>query len=321
MTYFNDKKIKILVSGCGGDIGQSIGKILQENNENFILYGLDINDKNPSKFIFQNFSIGLPANHKDFFEFLFDYINKYKIDLFLPIAEPELRYFSKKGITGNIGDAKIIGANQEAWRIGFNKFETAEFLKMSGLPFPKTIKFENFKDQLSFPLIVKPNIGSGSKKLFIAKDNFDLEYLNKKLQQQDYIVQEYLSEEKGEFTCGLFKSKDCKPRSIIFKRELSRGYSNFGELVYNEKISSLLYKLAYRLNLTGSINVQLRMNNDEPVIFEINPRFSSTVLFRHLFGFKDVFWSIQDALDLPKDDYILRNDLRYFYKGFSEYVG
>jgi len=43
------------------------------------------------------------------------------------------------------------------------------------------------------------------------------------------------------------------------------------------------------------MNVQLRLTEQGPRVFEINPRFSSTVLMRHRIGFSDVLWSIQEA--------------------------
>ena len=53
---------------------------------------------------------------------------------------------------------------------------------------------------------------------------------------------------------------------------------------------------------------------------QINPRFSSTVLYRHLFGFEDLIWSIEDRLGLELSDY--RQDAvgRKFYKGYQEYI-
>jgi len=57
------------------------------------------------------------------------------------------------------------------------------------------------------------------------------------------------------------------------------------------------------LELIGAINVQLRMKDNEPYIFEINPRFSSTVGFRHRMGFQDFLWSIEHALGLQISDY------------------
>ena len=61
--------------------------------------------------------------------------------------------------------------------------------------------------------------------------------------------------------------------------------------------------IANEVSLLGSMNVQLRLTNEGPRIFEINPRFSSTVLMRHLIGFQDLIWTINDILNV-KNSYI-----------------
>ena len=82
----------------------------------------------------------------------------------------------------------------------------------------------------------------------------------------------------------------------------------------------MLCNLADKINLDGSINVQLRLTKKGPVVFEINPRFSSTVLFRHMFGFKDLEWSIQDKLNIELEPYEAAREGRTFYKGFNEFI-
>ena len=69
------------------------------------------------------------------------------------------------------------------------------------------------------------------------------------------------------------------------------------------------------------INIQLRITEEHtPKIFEINPRYSSTVLYRHLFGFEDLIWSIEDRLGYDLSDYREYSNGRKFYKGFEEYI-
>ena len=109
---------------------------------------------------------------------------------------------------------------------------------------------------------------------------------------------------------------------MIFKRNLSAGgYSNYGEVISNIPIENLLVKIADLLNLTGSINVQLRIHNGLPTVFEINPRISSTVLVRDLLGFNDVLWSIQDRSGIKLSSYNKNANVgSKFYKGFSEHI-
>ena len=67
-------------------------------------------------------------------------------------------------------------------------------------------------------------------------------------------------------------------------------------------LKNLLLELADKIDLNGSINVQLKINNKRHAIFEINPRLSSTVMMRHKMGFKDCVWWINYSLkkQIPK---------------------
>ncbi|MDY8138678.1 ATP-grasp domain-containing protein [Aquimarina sp. 2201CG5-10] len=311
-------KLNILVTGCGGDIGQSIGKIL--NNSDYVnkLMGCDISDKNAGQFIYEDFFLGLPYTDKDYIKNLETVIENNNIDIILPIAEPELRFFSNSKILDKIGKAQMLCANEITLEIGFDKLKTASFLKENNLPFPDTVILKDIEKPKEFPVIIKSRTGSGSSKVNVVREINEFNFLKDKY--PDYIVQEYLSSEQGEYTCGLFRSGKGEIRSIILKRELTGGYSGYGEVIHNKEISETLEKIAEKLNLVGSINVQLRLTSKGPVVFEINPRFSSTVLFRHLFGFKDVLWSIEDKKDQKLSNYIEVEEGKKFYKGFSEYI-
>jgi len=314
-----NKKLNILITGCGGDIGQSIGKILLKSNFINKLYGIDISNKNAGQFVYPNFSLGLSVKHPDYLKNLELFINKYDIDLVIPISEPELRFFSTKNILNKIGNANMIIASRLSLEIGFDKFKTAEFLKNQNLPFPETFLANTSINIDKFPVILKSRTGSGSKDIHRINSMEDFLFHTKK-GINDYIVQEFINDKNGEFTCGLYRSRKGEIRTLIFKRELTGGYSGYGEIIENNEINSLLETLAVKLNLIGSINVQLRINDNLPKIFEINPRFSSTVLFRHLFGFKDLEWSIKDLYGDKLDSYSLPKVGSKFYKGFNEYI-
>lgn len=314
-----NKALNILVTGCGGDIGQSIGKILSKSKYVKNVYGIDISDKNAAQFIYPNFSVGLRFTHPDYLKTLEAFIETNDIDIIIPIAEPELRFFSIKNILDKIGKAKMITASALALEVGFDKFKTAEFLKKEGLPFPETFLAKDVKTISSFPVILKSKTGSGSKDIHrISTMEEFLFYTRNDI--EDYVVQELITDKNGEYTCGLYRSSKGEIRSLIFKRELIGGYSGYGEVVENSAITNLLEKLAVKLNLVGSINVQLRITKNLPKIFEINPRFSSTVLYRHLFGFDDLIWSIEDRLEYELSDNRKNAVGRKFYKGYEEFI-
>jgi carbamoyl-phosphate synthase large subunit len=314
-----NKALNILVTGCGGDIGQSIGKILLKSSYTKNLFGIDISDKNAAQFIYPNFSVGLRFTHPDYLKKLELFIEEHAIDIIIPIAEPELRFFSDQNILDSIGRAKMITASSLALKIGFDKFKTAEFLKRENLPFPETFLAKDLKTIESFPVILKSKTGSGSKDIHKINTTDEFRFYTRNA-IEDYVVQEFITDKNGEFTCGLYRSSKGEIRSQIFKRELTGGYSGYGEVVENNDVTDLLEKLAVKLVLTGSINVQLRITENLPMVFEINPRFSSTVLYRHLFGFEDLIWSIEDALGYELSDNCKNATGRKFYKGHEEYI-
>ena len=85
--------------------------------------------------------------------------------------------------------------------------------------------------------------------------------------------------------------------------EISQAYDNACVVSGDICEESGCEQVADALDLEGAINIQLRIDNGEPVIFEINPRFSSTVGFRHRLGFTDGIWAIEARLGLEIADY------------------
>jgi carbamoyl-phosphate synthase large subunit len=312
----NSRDYNVLVTGCGGDIGQSISKILRLYPLIDKIIGTDIHENHPGKFLCDQFQILPRCTSDNFLESLEETIKSNSIDFVISASEPELRFYASNKINKAIFGKPLIMANQKALDVGFDKLETAKFLETAGLPFPKTEVVKNVK-AAAFPGILKSRAGSGSKQLFVIGSPDDFDFYKKKF--PDFIMQEFLGDDSKEYTCGLFRSKSGQSRHIIFHRTLSGGFSNFGIVEKNESISALLNAIAVKLDLVGSINVQLKLCSKGPVVFEINPRFSSTVLFRDLLGFKDLIWSIEDALNRPLSDYSDVPLGRKFYKGYHEY--
>lgn len=316
-NMIDKKKINVLVTGCGGDIGQSVGKILNESDLIDNLFGCDISDKNAAKFIYSNFFIGLPCRDVNYVKKMEKIVVEYNINFIIPISEPELRFFSKENIN-MIGNAQLILASAEALKVGFDKLLTANFLKDKNLPFPITQALDKVDSVETFPVILKSRTGSGSSSVSVI---YDIDTLKSfRGNKSDFIVQEFLEGDNGEYTCGVFRSNDGVTRSIILKRELMGGFTGYAEIVSNEAITNLLHAIAEEIKLRGSINIQLRLTSKGPVVFEINPRFSSTVRFRDLLGFKDVQWSIEDMMGIPVSDYIETSIGKKIYKGFDEYI-
>lgn len=310
------KKINILILGAGGDIGQSIFKILKEINWIKSIVGTDININSASSVLFNKYYQIPKCINDNYISVISKIIVDEKITLIFPVSEPEIRYFFNKRIN-TINEIPLVLVNSLSLYTGLDKFKTVEFLKQNNLPYPKTQR-QDEKLTLNYPIVAKSNTGSGSKSIILVEDELDLNYVRRKF--GNHILQEFLPEDEGEYTCAVFCSSKGEIRHIVFRRDLMSGFSVFGQIVESESINQLLIKIAKALNLKGSINVQLRVVNKTPIIFEINPRFSSTVRFRDLFGFKDVLWVLEDQINSEISIYKKPPTGSKFFKGFNEYI-
>ncbi|MDM5246503.1 ATP-grasp domain-containing protein [Lysinibacillus sp. G4S2] len=282
----------VLVTGAAGDIGRGMSQILKDIHFIDKVVGIDINDQFPAHLFYDNFMKCPKVNSGNYLDIIDIIVKKYNIQLIIPTSEPEIRFFNKNKIS-EISDVKILMPSFNIMDLGFDKYETSKFLQKNGLPFPWTYEVAN-SQPAEFPCIIKSKDGSGSKAVSIVTEE---NYLEVKKGKENWIYQELLLPNDEEYTCGIFKSKNSEHlKTIIFKRTLSGGRTGYAEVVENTNISNFLNKVCKYVKFSGSINIQLRLTTKGPMIFEINPRFSSTLTFRHQLGFKDVEWSILDQL-------------------------
>lgn len=315
----DNKKINILATGCGGDLGASVGRICKSSNLIGKVIGCNNHDRHFSKYIYDKYFVVDNFNTENYKLQIDKIVKAEDIDLIIPLSEIELRMISDRNVIDEYSGIPYLSANKKSLEVGFDKLKTIEFLKDIGVSFPKTIIFSELKDELSYPYIIKSRSGYGSKSIFkITSETEKNKYLK---DFPDFIAQEYIDVDDQEYTCGLFSSSDGKNiRSITMHRNLYEGTTSYGSVRKIELIKNLLHKIAEGLQLNGSINVQLRLTAKGPLVFEINPRFSSTVRFRHLMGYMDLIWSIEDLFNKKISDYKDVNDNTHFYRDSNEVI-
>lgn len=310
MNWLSGKRF--LITGCGGDIGQSICKILKEYG--CFVAGCDVHDKHPGLLLYDEATIVPRVDADGYREAIEELLDAHDIDILIPMSEPELRYFNETRIT-KIGDTKVLIANKRAMDTGFDKLATAKMLQEAGENAPWTIPVSKGEPK-DLPCILKSRRGCGSKTVVRVEEGL-VDYYSKT--RSESIWQELLLPEDQEYTCGVF-SDGKRVRSIIFRRDLRGGLTGYAEVVEHAETTKLLESIARFLDLRGSINVQLRITDRGPVIFEINPRFSSTVLFRHILGFTDLVWSLELLLGREVSPYTQPLTGTKIYKGSRLYI-
>lgn len=292
--------MNILVSGIAGDIGISIGQILQRSVFGAGLIGCDIHSEFHASDIFRSTHILPRVGSTGYLAALRNTIREHSVDVFIPSSEPELRWLADNpGYLETLG-ARCILASQYAMEVSFDKLTTSKHLKSFDLPTPWSVSVSDSPNgPPELPCILKSRAGAGNSAVHFVDDREKCNHYSRLY--PSYIWQEYLPETKGEFTCGVYRCLDDSVRVIAMRRRLAAGVTAYAQVVHEASIIELCRQIAESLDLRGSINVQLRLVEGRgPVVFEINPRFSSTVGMRHRIGFCDLIWSIQEQyLQVP----------------------
>lgn len=307
---------KILVTGIGGDIAQSISKIIRNSNLPVQLIGTDVNKSIPwGSFVDEFYKVPF-ANDTSYLSALENIIVKEWINVLIPTTEQEIRVINNAKVNENWNPTRILIAPSHIVNIFLDKLETIRFLAANNIPVPGTEESE--REPESYPCILKHRFGSGSKGLTIIEDEQDLKYFRSK--RKGWILQELLSPDDEEYTCGVYTNDGQNMYVIVLKRVLKDSVTGMAEVVYDKEIIKLCERIGSLIDLKGSINIQLRKTSQGPMIFEVNPRFSSTAIFRDHLGFRDVIWSIMDVLTIQHKIQFNYKEIigRKFYRIYSE---
>lgn len=310
--------MNILISAIAGDIGFGAGRILRRWGWVGELHGIDLHNLHPGSLIFDKVAVAPPASDPTYLEWLGDYVAENNIALFLPTSEAEIAFFGANEVSA-INRTQVLVNGPESVNLSLDKLECMSFLAMKGLPVPDN-GLVGETDPNAFPVIVKPRFGSGGRGVKLL--NSRAEY--KQQATAGEVWQKYLSPESEEYTCAIYRSKTCRTRSLILRRELLHGMTSRGEVVVNDDITDYLLQIAEFLNVNGAVNVQLRLTHQGPRLFEINPRLSSTLVFRDKMGFQDLRWWIADSLS-PSNTPSVPNLTgppagTLFFRGAKEYI-
>jgi carbamoyl-phosphate synthase large subunit len=276
-----------LITATEGDVGQALVQILRSSFPEWLLYGCDRSPEFQRDSLFVEQIISIDASSADYVTWLERSIDKFAIDLVIPGSDAEILAISKSGGLS----VNVVMPNEYAVVTGSEKILTYRFLKESGLPVPQTVLIDG-KIDFDFPFIVKPNIGRGSKDVEICSDALQLEELRRLYPNS--IAQELLHPSSEEMTCAVMRTKSGQSGVLALRRRIKNGASVWAQVVRDDEIVAYCTAIAVKINLRGSINIQLINTADGPKAFEINARFSSTVGLRHKLGFTDLVWAIQD---------------------------
>jgi len=279
----------ILITAVGGDIGQSAISSLLATEYGEKICGCDLDRYAAGRALLKRFKVAPPVSaEKEYEKFMLKLIKEWRLGYIVPLNEKEIEYFSRE--TGRYEElgVKVLVLDRRLVSRFLDKYETVKFLKANGFKTPRTFRPEEYQGELEFPLVLKARRSCGGKGLRVVNDKAELEFYLER--ESGLIIQEQVGDRDREYTVAVFSDGE-NTHSIAFQRYLGYGsMTRFARLVNDKGTADLARKLARACGLRGSLNVQLRKTSRGLMVFEINPRLSSTVHFRHEFGFTDLKW-------------------------------
>jgi carbamoyl-phosphate synthase large subunit len=280
-------KIKVLVTGAGGDGAQGVIRALRKSRSSYEIASVCINNRSPGLHMSDIFEISPPiVLESEYVNFLIEFINCNKIDILIPTIDGEISLISSNRCKiEQKTNSKVIVGSIKSTKICSDKLETSEYLCKIGVDQPTILSIDRvdlIKDSITSGtrIIKKPRIGGGSKGISLL-DMGDLEkddWLNK-----DFIYQKFQKYSK-EYTAVVMKDDDNIVAVTVLERILTNGRTTWCKRVLSDKYDKMLRKIAKGLDIPY-LNIQFGIVNDTPYVFDLNPRFSgSTGVFSEVFN-------------------------------------
>ena len=198
-----------------------------------------------------------------------------QVGLVVPTIDDELHLFgeasdrfAKHGIQVAVSAASISALCDD-------KHQTCRTLRDSGVAAAQSWLPSELPFNPTFPLFVKPRHGRGGVGAYPIRNARELAFF------LDYvsnpIVQSYL--DGPEFTIDVLCDYGSRVLSVVPRRRdvIRAGVIDRGCTAKDSALIDLALQCAEAIPFRGAINIQCRIVDGTPVVFEINPRFSGGI--------------------------------------------
>jgi carbamoyl-phosphate synthase large subunit len=210
-------------------------------------------------------------------------LDQEKVDCFIPLVDEELRFISRFREKGHT----VLAPTQQFVDLCLDKPMLMDALLANSIPAPRTLN----ERQKNFPVVVKPKTGRGSRGVFFAHSQEQLAGIiaSSSYSLDDILIQEYIN--GTEFTVSVVVDEDNRVHAVVPKEIIrKRGITQYAVTRKNERIHDVCNKICKFLLPHGPCNVQLCLDNKGiPFVFEINPRFSTTISLTMAAGIDELF--------------------------------
>lgn len=198
-----------------------------------------------------------------------------RIGLIVPTIDDELEIFGAAAAWFLARGIRVAVSPEWTSRTCNDKLAACRHLREHGIGAAETWLPADVPAGRSFPLFIKPRFGRGGVGAYQVHSAKELAFFSGYVRTP--IVQEFL--DGAEFTIDLLCDFAHRPISIVPRERVvvRAGVTDRGRTVNTRALFDLAEAVAGALPFLGAVNIQCRLVGGEPVVFEINPRFSGGI--------------------------------------------
>jgi carbamoyl-phosphate synthase large subunit len=298
-------RLTVLVTAAGSELAFNVIKALRVSSRPISIATCDVSPNSLGRYWSDVFERVPPAAAgQDYVNAVMDMVRRHRIDAVIPTADAEFPVLAQHRDEFRSACAcAVLVSPPEQLHNFTDKWKTAGILERLAIPAPRTALYQGeaealeFAARVSYPLVLKPRIGGGSRMIHFPENDEELRAAVRVVAAP--LLQEYLHPDDEEYTAGVFTTRHGEMHVIVLRRTLKFGMTYVAETVFSDELDEFCRGVARSIGLQGANNIQFRVTAQGPKVIEINPRFSGTVGIRAQLGFNDVEMALCDALDLP----------------------
>ena len=271
-----------------------------------LIHAANSSEMNPA-FLEADRTVVSPLIHDEsYIGFLLDYCRQNSINAIIPLFDIDFPVLAaNRALFEDVG-VTLVASSLEVALICNDKWKTYDFLKRNRFHAPQSyISLEHAleavtKDELSFPVVLKPRWGMGSIGIYIAENMDELRVLHAKTQrdiERSYLKYESCASRDGivliqELLSGREYGLDvindlngCYITTFVKKKLAMRaGETDAAISVRSALLSELGKEISICLGHTANLDMDVFLVNGKPFILEMNARFGGGYPFSQLAG-------------------------------------
>ncbi|MDP1569122.1 MAG: ATP-grasp domain-containing protein [Vicinamibacterales bacterium] len=198
-----------------------------------------------------------------------------RIGLLVPTIDDELPLMAGARPVFEAHGVQVAVSPRTTAEVCNDKRATCAHLRRHGVSAVRTWRPDELPSPAPFPLFVKPRTGRGGVGAYAARTARELEFFCDYV--DDPVVQDLL--DGPEYTIDVLCDFEGRPLSVVPRQRavIRAGVMDRGRTVADPRLIDLGIACARALPFRGAVNLQCRMRDGRPHVFEINARFSGGI--------------------------------------------